>query len=100
MTTLNSFYSMLTNLKCLIIIPKLTNKNKLFSTIIQEDILLRKELEDYANQNKKFKLHYTLDTVITQLIYIIRLTNFLFKIQPPTTGWKHFGGFVTLDMLK
>ncbi|KAL4446898.1 hypothetical protein ABPG74_014870 [Tetrahymena malaccensis] len=51
----------------------------LYANKAEEDILLRKELENYA-KDKRFKLFYTLDT--------------------PPEGWKHFGGFVTADMLK
>lgn len=57
-----------------------TNFSLIYANQTEEDILVRKELEEYAKQNPdRFKLHFTLD-------------------RPPD-DWKFSKGFVTTDMI-
>ncbi|XP_031537132.1 NADH-cytochrome b5 reductase 2 isoform X1 [Vicugna pacos] len=58
-----------------------TRMSLIFANQTEEDILLRKELEEVARTHpKQFKLWYTLD-------------------RPPV-GWKYSSGFITEDMIK
>lgn len=55
------------------------NYSYFYANKTEEDILLRKELEDYSKKSN-LKLSFTLDT--------------------PPSNWHYFSGFVTLDMMK
>jgi len=52
----------------------------IFANVTEEDILLRRELDAYAEKHSNFKVHYTLDK--------------------PTETWRGLKGFVTAQMIK
>jgi cytochrome-b5 reductase len=59
-----------------------TKVSLIFANVNEEDILLRKELEELAEKEKaRFKLHFVLN-------------------NPPAQGWKGGVGFVTEEMIK
>lgn len=58
-----------------------TRTSLLFANQTEDDILVREELEEVAEQSDSFHLHYTLD-------------------RPPTEGWSHSTGFVDEAMIK
>lgn len=57
-----------------------TEIDLLFANVNEEDILMRKELEEIAAKDKKIRVHYVLNN--------------------PPAGWKGEVGFVTGDMIK
>ncbi|XP_030646336.1 NADH-cytochrome b5 reductase 2 isoform X1 [Chanos chanos] len=74
---------MLQLIRCITAEPTDTTKCSLiFANQTEEDILLRKELEEVLNKHPdKFSLWYTLD-------------------RPPQGGWKYSTGFINADMIK
>ncbi|EGR28617.1 hypothetical protein IMG5_171790 [Ichthyophthirius multifiliis] len=68
----------------------------LYANKTEEDILLRKEIENYQKNSQKLKIYYTLDQVFLLKKYFLKKQ---IKQQPPL-DWKYFKGYINKEMIQ